>query len=159
MGAASQPRTTANLLRIFMLVIFVFESVGVAMELGLIGHYEDPWQWLPLILLGLGLLVVGVRVFARGRAPVRVFQILMVAFVIGGGIGLYKHYQGNAEFELEMYPSRAGFELFWESIRGATPALAPGTMIELGLLGLASTFRHPALGRGSAPEHTLSGEE
>ncbi|MFB3131882.1 MAG: hypothetical protein ACE10K_05095, partial [Rhodothermales bacterium] len=50
-----------------------------------------------------------------------------------------------AEFELEMYPTLKGLELFWESIKGATPALAPGTMIQLGLLGWAYTYRHPAL--------------
>ena len=30
-------------------------------------------------------------------------------------------------------------------LRGATPALAPGAMVQLGLLGLAFTFRHPVL--------------
>ncbi len=158
MSPVIRTRTTADLLRIFALAIFVFQSLGVAAELWLIGHTEDRWQWLPLVLLGLGLLVLGVRGFARGGVPVRIFQCLMVAFLIGGGIGLYQHYQGNAEFELEMYPSRAGLELFWESIRGATPALAPGTMVGLGLLGLASTFRHPALSRVSAPDSSMPGD-
>ena len=31
-------------------------------------------------------------------------------------------------------------------VSGATPTLAPGAMVELGLLGLAYTYRHPALG-------------
>jgi hypothetical protein len=43
-----------------------------------------------------------------------------------------------------MYPSMAGLQLFWESIRGATPTLSPGTMVVLGLVGWVYTFRHPA---------------
>jgi hypothetical protein len=30
---------------------------------------------------------------------------------------------------------------------GATPLLAPGIMLQLGLVGLLFTFRHPALAR------------
>jgi hypothetical protein len=44
------------------------------------------------------------------------------------------------EFELEMYPGLSGLELFREAMKGATPALAPGTMTILGLLGLAYTY-------------------
>jgi len=47
-----------------------------------------------------------------------------------------------------MRPSMAGLELLVESLTGAMPALAPGTMAQLGLLGLLVCFRHPAL---SAP--------
>ena len=32
----------------------------------------------------------------------------MGAFVVSGVVGLWLHYQGNAEFELEMYPSLQG---------------------------------------------------
>ena len=66
---------------------------------------------------------------------------------MSGVVGLWLHYQGNTEFELEMYPSLEGLALFWEAIRGATPTLAPGTMLELGLLGLAYMYRHPVLTR------------
>ena len=71
---------------------------------------------------------------------------MAILFVISGFAGLFLHYQGNAQFELEMYPSLKGLELFRKAIKGTTPpTLAPGTMIVLGLLGLAYTYRHPAL--------------
>ena len=44
-----------------------------------------------------------------------------------------------------MYPSLRGFELFSQSVTGATPTLAPGVMLQLGLLGLAYTYRHSDL--------------
>jgi hypothetical protein len=70
----------------------------------------------------------------------------MVAFIAAGLAGVYLHYQGSVEFKLESNPSLAGWQLFWQAIRSKTPpALAPGVMIQLGLIGLAYTYRHPAL--------------
>jgi len=49
---------------------------------------------------------------------------------------------------LESNPSLRGWSLFREAIRSkAPPLLAPGVMIELGLLGLIFTYQYPALGR------------
>ena len=41
-----------------------------------------------------------------------------------------------------MNPTAAGGSLIWSSLTGAMPALAPGTLIHLGLVGLLSTYRH-----------------
>ena len=138
---------TIKALRGFLLILFLAGILGAGAELLLRGHFEDFWQWVPLILIGLSLIVLGWRVVDRGRVNLRVFQGMMLLFVVSGFVGLWMHYQGNVEFELEMYPTMKGLELFWEALRGATPTLAPGTMIQLGLLGLVLTFRHPALTR------------
>jgi hypothetical protein len=84
----------------------------------------------------------------RGPTPVRALQVVMTTFAFAGLAGLTLHYKGNVEFELEMYPSRAGFELFREAMMGATPALAPGSMIQIALIGLAYSYSHPRLTRG-----------
>jgi hypothetical protein len=47
------------------------------------------------------------------------------------------HYQSNREFELETYPTMAGLELLRETLTGAIPALAPGALIHIGLIGFA----------------------
>ena len=78
--------------------------------------------------------------------------------VVSGLIGLWQHYQGNVEFEREMYPDLGGLELVVKALHGAFPALAPGTMIQLGLLGMAYTFRHPGLARAASESPTESGE-
>jgi hypothetical protein len=52
-------------------------------------------------------------------------------------VGTFLHYRGNVEFELELTPGIRGLALFREAITGATPALAPGAMIVVGLVGLA----------------------
>jgi hypothetical protein len=131
-------------------VILGFSMLGVAAELALLGHTEEVAQRVPLVLLGLGFLTL----LAMRRPSVwalRAFLLTMALFVFGGVLGVWLHYRGNVEFELEMSPASAGWELFREAMTGATPALAPGTMVLLGLVGLVVGYRHPRL-RGEAPE-------
>jgi hypothetical protein len=89
---------------------------------------------------------------APTRKKLRLLQVLMILFLGSGILGVGLHYQGNHEFELEMYPSLSGLELMSKTLTGATPVLAPGSMSLLGVIGLASTYRHPLL-RGDAPEN------
>ncbi len=141
-------RGDAGLLRRFVLAILIMGIIGTGAELVLLEHMEDFWQWVPLVLFVVALPGAGWLFVAPGVASVRVFQILMVLFVVSGFVGQWLHYKGNVEFELEMYPSRSGLELVWEALGGATPSLAPGTMTLLGLLGLAVCFGHPGLRAG-----------
>ena len=149
---------TIRVLRGFLLILFLVGILGVGAELLLLEHIEDLWQWVPLILMGVSLLVLGWCAVDRGRVSMRVFQGMMILFVVSGFVGLWLHYQGNAEFELEMYPTMKGLELFWEALKGATPARAPGTMIQLGLLGWAYTYRHPALAKTAEKTSNTNGE-
>jgi hypothetical protein len=136
-------------LRQLLLLILAVATAGTGVELGLLGHYETVWQWTPIAVFAMGLAATAVVLVRPRRGGIRLFQAVMGLFIAAGALGLYLHYRGNAEFELEMVPSLHGFELFWEAIRGATPALAPGTMVQLGLLGLATTYRHPLLRRST----------
>lgn len=144
------PANTLSRLRALLGGVYVLGAVGTGVELVLLEHVEDAWQWAPIALLAASLVALGWHAARRG-APggarrVRAFQAIMVLSIVSGLIGTILHYRGNVEFALEMQSSLGGLALFWEAMRGATPALAPGTMIQLGLVGLAYTFRHPALG-------------
>jgi hypothetical protein len=133
--------------RRFLLVVFLVGTIGSAVDLYLLEHFEDKLQLIPLALLGLAVLVLIWHVIHRGRASVRVYQFVMMLFVIAGLVGLVLHYQGSSEFQLEVNPDLSGMELFLKAIRAkAPPALGPGAMINLGLLGLAYAYRHPILG-------------
>ena len=125
---------------------------GTGAELLLLQHYEDAWQAAPLVLIALALGILAWHAVGRGAASVYVLRVLMAIFLASGAIGAWFHYRANAEFEREMDPSLAGMALLKESMSGATPALAPGTMIELGLIGLVYTYRHPRLGRVASSE-------
>jgi len=59
---------------------------------------------------------------------------------------MYFHYQGSVEFKLESNPSLRGWSLFREAIRSkAPPLLAPGVMIQIGLLSLSGMVEIPRL--------------
>jgi DNA uptake protein ComE-like DNA-binding protein len=108
--------------------------VGTITELLLLEHVEDAWQWTPIVLMTAALLTLGWHALDRGPASLNVLRGLMVLCVVSGFLGVLLHYRGNVEFELEMYPDLSGWKLFKESMMGATPALAPGAMIQVGLV-------------------------
>ena len=141
--AALQETNALTHIRTLLLGTLVVAMIGTAAELLLLGHFESTAQFVPLVLLATGLSVVAWHVVASGKASVRALQVTMVLFIVSGGIGVGLHYDGNVEFELEMYPSMSGFELIRKTLTGATPVLAPGTMALLGLIGLAHTYQHP----------------
>ena len=140
-AAGSWRHGTARALRGFLFAVLLLGVLGTLAELYLLGHYEERWQLVPMVLLSLSAPVIALCWVRPSTATLRAMQGLMLLFVIAGALGVYRHYTGNAEFELEMYPSRAGFELFWESLRGATPTLAPASLSWLGLVGLAASAR------------------
>lgn len=145
---------TLAVIRWFLMAILLMGLLGTGVELLLLEHTEGFWQWVPIFLIAAGVIVLCWGLLRPGRRNIRVLQGTMILFVLSGLAGFILHYQGNEEFELEMYPSLKGVELFWDAIQGATPTLAPGTMIQLGLLGLIYTHRHPQLSSANeGPPH------
>lgn len=138
---------TLRTVRGLLLGVLAAGSAGTLLELGLLEHTEDRLQWIPLILLSAVLVSTVAHQRWQRRATVRSLQAVMVACVLSGFIGIWRHYSGNVEFALEMRASLAGWDLLQESIGGAFPVLAPGAMILLGLIGLVFTYRHPLLRR------------
>ena len=136
-----------------LLGIFLLGIGGVSVELALIEHIEDFWQWTPFVLFGTSVLVLLWYAATRRAAAVLAFRLVMVLFLAAGAFGVYLHYAGNVEFEREMAPELLGWGLFREAATGATPALAPGVMVQLGLVGLAFTLRHPVLRRERSDTH------
>lgn len=132
--------------------LFLLGSGGTAAELLLLEHFEDPWQWTPIALLGLGF-AAGVAIALRATAGwLRVFRSLMWLYLFAGVLGIYLHLNSNVEFERELNPAVGGFDLVVDVLMGAMPALAPGQMIQVGLLGLLVMLRHPALTRPGSPQ-------
>jgi predicted membrane channel-forming protein YqfA (hemolysin III family) len=143
-------RATLSTLRRLQLAILIFGAVGTATELLLIGHDEDGWQMIPLVVLALAVGAAVVLLLTRARAAaVRTFRAAMLLLMLSGATGSVLHYRANMEFKLEMDPSLSGLALFWSVVRAkAPPALAPGNMALLGMLGFACVFR---LGDPSSP--------
>lgn len=140
-----EEHTTLAQVRRFLLSILIVGVVGLSVELVLLGHVDGVLQLAPVAILGAGLLALLWHAFAPTPATVHTVRAAMWLFVISGAAGVALHYRGNVEFELEMYPSLSGVRLVRETLTGATPVLAPGSMTLLGLVGLAHTYGHPQL--------------
>jgi NAD/NADP transhydrogenase beta subunit len=133
--------------RRILLAILLLGAFGITAELLLLAHTEDTTQWIPIALAGATAVVSAVVALRPSAGSIRVFQMVMLLMIVSGGVGMYLHLRANMEFQLEMDATLSGFALFKKSIVAkAPPALAPGSMTQLGLIGLAYTFRHPALG-------------
>lgn len=120
----------------FFRIILLLITSGLLLELLLIEHFEDPRQLIPVVVLGLSLIFLPAIVLFKSLKLYKIFLGLMLLCVGSGILGIYFHLEGNFAFEREMYPTRSTADLLLKSIRGATPLLAPGSMIGLGLLGI-----------------------
>lgn len=129
------------IIRRVILGVLLLGMSGLLAELALIAHYEDVTQWIPIALLAAGLVVVAADlVLARGWTQLLI-QLTMVLVVAAGLLGIYFHFQGSREFQLEMDPQMRGTALIWHVLRAKSPpTLAPGSMIQLGVLGLGYAY-------------------
>ena len=133
--------------RRILLGILLLGVIGIMAELLLLAHYEDASQWIPLVLNAVTMLLCALVALRPSRGLLRLFQTVMVLMIISGGLGMYLHLGANMEFQLEMDATLSGWALLKKSmVAKAPPALAPGAMTQLGLIGLAYTFGHPVLG-------------
>lgn len=147
-------------LRWLLFALLIVGLLVTGIDLMLLDHHEDVWQSIPLILIGIGLLVIVWHAAARDAMSLRVMQAVMALFIGAAATGIVLHYRGNMEFQLELDATLSRWELFNKVIRAkAPPAAAPSVMAQLGLIGLIFTFRHPLLRPPAGTSHdTLKGD-
>lgn len=144
--AEAPESTTLVVIRRVLLAILLIGMAGTTIELFLLKHDEEATQLIPLVLLGLGFLTIAWHAARPSAASVTTIQVMMALFIAAGVIGMFLHYQANVEFQLEMDKSLAGMPLFWKAVAAkAPPALAPGSLSQLGLIGLAYSYRYPVV--------------
>ena len=136
------PDETLRIVRRWILIVLVVGLTGSGAELLLIEHYEAAAQLVPLVLVAASLGVIVWHVTSQSLASVRGLQAMMLMCLAAGAVGVALHFQGAAEFQLEMDPSISRSALVHKVMRAkAPPVLAPGVMVQLGLLGLAYAHR------------------
>ncbi len=136
--------------RRFLLLAAVAICAGVIAELWLTGHTDEPLQWVPFIVCGLGIVLL-LAVMARPqRGLMRAMQALMIVMALAGGVGMVVHLRGNLETAQETKPAQAQAQPLWVALTGRNPALAPGALAITALIAFAATYRHPALAKTSA---------
>jgi hypothetical protein len=144
---------TRATVRQLLLALVLIGIVGLEVELALLRHAESFSQWIPHVTLFIGLLTTAAVYSQPGPRTLRVFQTMMIIFTAVGALGVYFHLNGNVEFAQERDPSLSGVRLLWKALRGASPALAPGALAQLGLLGLLYSYKHPTLTRDNTVGH------
>lgn len=135
------------MLRRRILGIVALGFIGTAVELRLLAHDEEVNQWIPFVSIGFALAAMAWWAMGRRVAAVRAVQAAMVIVIITGAAGVVLHYRANMEFQLELDPSLSGVPLMMKVLEAkAPPALAPGNMMLLGLMGLAGVSRESSGG-------------
>jgi hypothetical protein len=130
-----------ELLRAWILGVLLLGLVGTVIELALLEHYERPLQFIPLVLIVIAVAVLLRHAMARDAASLAVLQVVMMLFVLAGFAGFVAHFVGSAEFQLDLNPEMGTWELVEKVLHAkAPPLLAPGMMLQLGLLGLAYAY-------------------
>jgi len=128
-------------LRLWIVGVIALGLIGTMTELLLLEHDEQALQFVPLVLMVLGALMLVWHIIRKDTASLRALQIVMGLFVLSGFAGMAAHFNGSAEYQLELNPDLDMWELLDKIVHAkAPPLLAPGMMIQMGLLGLAYAF-------------------
>lgn len=128
-------------LRLWIVGIIVLGLIGTMTELILLEHDEKALQFVPLVLMVLGAVTLAWYAAAKSTASLRAMQVVMGIFVLSGFAGMAAHFNGSMEYQLELNPDLSMAELLDKIIHAkAPPLLAPGMMIQMGLLGLAYAY-------------------
>ena len=137
---------TLSVIRRCLLAVLTLGLVGTGIELVLLEHNETTVQFVPLASIGLALAVLIWHSVSGDALSIRALQATMVLFLMAGIAGAGFHFSGGAEFQLEIDPSQSRWDILRKVIRAKVPpVLAPGLMVQLGLVGLVYAYRHPAL--------------
>jgi hypothetical protein len=135
---------TLRLLRRYILGIIAAALIATEAELFFVGHTSsNNGQIIAVILIGVGLAAVTAHAVFRSTGTVVAFRFAMYLLLVFGLDGLMTHYHSAVGAALKSQPSLAGFQLLREALTGKIPLLAPGMLIQIGLLGLVYTFQHP----------------
>lgn len=142
---------TAFWLRHFALALAALASLMTPLELILVKHYTQSAMLIPFALVALALLAILAVVLKPTPLVIRLFRGVMGLLFVASAIGVFFHLRGNLSVARDIDPTLSGLSLIWGALTGAAPALAPGLLAQVGLLGLAYTFHHPNLAATKTP--------
>jgi hypothetical protein len=136
----------SSMLRRLLVVLLLFGLFGTTVELLLVKHYESAWMFAPFAVSAVAAAGAIGRLARPSAASVRWLRLSMLPLLAAGVAGACLHYLGGLAFQTDVDPTLPRWQLFWKVVRmQAPPTLAPGVLIQLGLLGLASTYRDPLI--------------
>jgi hypothetical protein len=132
-------------IRLILLITVVSGMIGLEAELLLLGHIKPLLQLVPVLLIAFGLGAIAWYRISPGSQSMKLFQGTMALCIASGLIGVIVHLAFSASEATKKDHTLHGLTLLRVALTGAAPPFAPAAMIQIGLVGLAYTFRHPAL--------------
>jgi hypothetical protein len=144
MGTTSSDAATLQVVRRWILAAIAAALIATEAELIFVRHFgNNNGQMIAVVLAGSGLISMAWHAIARNTPSIVVFRFLMYLFLVFGIDGLLVHYNFAVHAALKSHPALVGLPLLYATLSGEIPLLAPGMMIQVGLLGLLYTFHHP----------------
>ncbi len=140
---ANSPAETR--IRTFMLLLSVLALVTTLIELWLQDHTQTAAQWIPWILCTIGLAALAPALVRPGRSTLLFLRGAMLLVALGGLVGIGFHFNENLAFQQDIHPNASFGAIIIDTLKGAAPLLAPGTLVFAALLALGAAYAHPAL--------------
>ena len=149
-----RPASGEGLLRRGLLWLAVLGTIGTALELVLLRHWDNALELIPFVALG----VLAVAIVLVARRPtvrsIRVARVLAAAVLVTSVVGVLIHIRSNYEAAPLDFRYTASWPTTAEPIRwllaatdtvGPSPTLAPAAIAFMALALLIATARHPAM--------------
>jgi hypothetical protein len=131
-------------LRYRLIWLLLFGMAGIAVELVLLAHDETASMLVPFVAIAVAVSGAVARLARPSAASVLYLRATMALLLVAGVLGVYFHYRGGVAFQIDMDPTLSRWALFLKVLHmQAPPMLAPGVLVQLALLGLASTYKDP----------------
>jgi hypothetical protein len=134
-------------LRTFLFAMAIFLFTGTVVELIFQEHTEEPLQFIPFILCGLGVVTVALVLWRPTRGTLTALRGVMLLAIVGSALGVIIHLTANLKFAREIQPGATAAQLVTKTVHGASPLLAPGMLAVAAALAFAATYYHPVLGK------------
>jgi hypothetical protein len=116
-----------------ILALTALGATGIGAELVALEHFRSPEQLIAIVTTAAALLTTAWAWCSPRLLAVRALQFAMLVAIGSGIIGMTLHYEAARRPPTDLV----------EPVR--PPALSPGVLVHLGLLGLLASYRHPAL--------------
>ena len=129
--------------RQWLLLLSTMATLMVPLELLFVEHYEEWQMYIPFVLSGLTLVGIVLVAFWPNKKTLLLFRMVMALLLIGSLLGVYFHLSGNLELTEEINSELQGWSRIWDILSGAAPALAPGLLAQVALMGFLFTYKHP----------------
>ena len=143
--------STTTRLRSLLWGVTLATTLLIPLELVFSRHYQQPLMLIPFVMVGVALVAL-LAVWPWPTAQVlRLFQAVMGLLLLTSLLGEWFHLRGNLEVVRQVSPDPSGWPLIWMVLNGRNPALAPGLLALVGMLGLVFTYGHPVLQDSKTP--------